>query len=304
MAQVITTGSIINELRPGVAELFGFYDTPDSEYKDIFTTQHSNKFLEIEVEFKGLDPAVITAQGAAMGKSSMGQRLVIQYIHKKVTQSYEITKEAIQDNLYPDQFPMKSKNLVASLRYTKNTLGASLLNNAFDAAYPGADGQPICSRNHPIDSGTFANTFNVGATMDFSEAAVEQALIQIADFRGQNGMLSQQKARKFIIPMALSFKADRLLGSKFRIGTANSDINAIYNMNSIPEGSKVNHFLDNRAAWFIITDATNGLKHYQRSEPETNMYADPDTMNLKCSAYERYSFGISNLRALFGSEGA
>ncbi len=220
MSQVITTGSIVSELRPGLKALFGFYDTPNEEYKDIYTTQHSDKFLEQEVEFSGLAPAVVKEQGGRLSPGTMGQRLVIQYIHKIVGRYYEITREAIDDNLYPEQFPMKSKNLMSALRYAKNTLGISLLNNAFNTLAAGADGQPLCSAAHPIDSGSFANTFNVGATMDFSEVAVEQAIIGIAAFRGQNGMLSQQKARKFILPMSLTFKAERLLGSKFRIRLA------------------------------------------------------------------------------------
>ena len=200
------------------------------------------------------------------------------------------------------QFPQQAVSLRNSLRVTKNILGANVLNNAFNAAYPIGDGQPVCSKNHPIDGGVFSNTFN--AHVDFSEAGVEQAIIAIQKFPMQSGILAQTMAKKIIVPRDLQFAASRLLNSQFRISTANNDINAVYHNDYIPEGYRVNQYLTSQDAWFILTDAPDGLKHYQRTGVETDTYVDYQTDNVMAKATERYSFGVSNPRGIFGSPSA
>jgi hypothetical protein len=252
---------------------------------------------------KYLGAADIKPEGQPIATDSMGQRIVTNYIHKRVGLSFTITKEAVEDNLYQSQFPQQAVSLRNSLRITKNILGANVLNNAFNAAYPIGDGQSVCSATHPIDGGVFSNTLAGGATVDFSEAGVEQAIIQIQKFPMQSGILSQTMAKKLILPRELQFAASRLLNSAFRVDVANNDINALYHNDYIPDGYKINQFLTSATSWFIITDAEDGLKHFQRTPVETDTYVDYPTDNVMAKATERYSFGVSNPRGIFGSPG-
>ena len=300
---MINTGQIAQLLRPGLKAVFGQYPTYPEQWTEIFKTYQSDKYQEIEVEMKYLGAADIKAEGAPIATDSMGQRVVTNYIHKRVGLSFTITKEAVEDNLYQNQFPQQAVSLRNSLRITKNILGANVLNNAFNAAYPIGDGQSVCSATHPIDGGVFSNTLAGGATVDFSEAGVEQAIIQIQKFPMQSGILSQTMAKKLILPRELQFAASRLLNSAFRVDVANNDINALYHNDYIPDGYKINQFLTAPNAWFIITDAEDGLKHFQRTAVETDTYVDYPTDNVMAKATERYSFGVSNPRGIFGSPG-
>jgi hypothetical protein len=301
---MINTGQIAQLLRPGLKAVFGQYPTYPEQWTEIFKTYQSDKYQEIEVEMKFLGAADIKPEGQPIATDSMGQRFVTNYIHRRVGLNFVITKEAVEDNLYQSQFPQQAVSLRNSLRVTKNILGTAILNNAFNAAYPIGDGQALCSTSHPIDGGVFANTFGNGApTVDFSEAGLEQAIITIQKFPLQSGILSQTMPEKLIIPRELQFAAQRLLNSSFRVDTANNDINALYNANYIPKGYKVNQFLTSTTAWFLLTDAENGLKHFQRTPVETDTYVDYQTDNVMAKATERYSFGASNCRAVFGSVG-
>lgn len=300
---MINTGQIAQLLRPGLKAVFGQYPTYPEQWTEIFKTYQSDKYQEIEVEMKYLGAADIKAEGAPIATDSMGQRVVTNYIHKRVGLSFTITKEAVEDNLYQSQFPQQAVSLRNSLRITKNILGANVLNNAFNAAYPIGDGQSVCSATHPIDGGVFSNSLAGGATVDFSEAGVEQAIIQIQKFPMQSGILSQTMAKKLILPRELQFAASRLLNSAFRVDVANNDINALYHNDYIPDGYKINQFLTSPNAWFIITDAEDGLKHFQRTAVETDTYVDYPTDNVMAKATERYSFGVSNPRGIFGSPG-
>jgi len=301
---MINTGQIAQLLRPGLKAVFGQYPTYPEQWTEIFKTYQSDKYQEIEVEMKYLGAADIKPEGQPIATDTMGQRIVTNYIHKRVGLSFTITKEAIEDNLYQNQFPQQAVSLRNSLRITKNILGANVLNNAFNTAYPIGDGQPVCSTAHPIDNGTFSNAFAGGsATVDFSEAGVEQAIMLIQAFPMQSGILSQTMAKQMILPRQLQFAASRLLNSAFRVDVANNDINALYHNDYIPEGYKINQFLTSSTAWFIITDAEDGLKHYQRTPVETDTYVDYPTDNVMAKATERYSFGVSNPRAIFGSPG-
>lgn len=301
---MINTGQIAQLLRPGLKAVFGQYPTYPEQWTEIFKTYQSDKYQEIEVEMKYLGAADIKPEGQPIATDSMGQRIVTNYIHKRVGLSFTITKEAVEDNLYQNQFPEQAKSLRNSLRITKNILGANILNNAFNAAYPIGDGQSVCSTAHPIDGGIFSNAFGAGTVnVDFSEAGVEQAIILIQKFPMQSGILSQTMAKKMILPRELQFSASRLLNSAFRVDVANNDINALYHNDYIPEGYRINQFLTSPTAWFILTDAEDGLKHFQRTPVETDTYVDYPTDNVMAKATERYSFGVSNPRGIFGSPG-
>lgn len=301
---MINTAQIASLLRPGLKAVFGQYPTYPEQWTEIFKTYQSDKYQEIEVEMKYLGAADIKPEGQPIATDSMGQRIVTNYIHKRVGLSFTITKEAVEDNLYQNQFPQQAISLRNSLRITKNILGANILNNAFNAAYPIGDGQAVCSANHPIDGGVFSNTLAAGsASVDFSEAGVEQAIILIQKFPMQSGILSQTMAKKMILPRELQFSASRLLNSAFRVDVANNDINALYHNDYIPDGYRINQFLTSPTAWFVLTDAEDGLKHFQRTPVETDTYVDYPTDNVMAKATERYSFGISNPRAIFGSPG-
>lgn len=300
---MINTGQIAQLLRPGLKAVFGQYPTYPEQWTEIFKTYQSDKYQEIEVEMKYLGAADIKPEGQPIATDSMGQRIVTNYIHKRVGLSFTITKEAVEDNLYQNQFPEQAKSLRNSLRITKNILGANILNNAFNTAYPIGDGQPVCSTAHPIDGGVFSNSLAGNASVDFSEAGVEQAIILIQKFPMQSGILSQTMAKKMILPRELQFSASRLLNSAFRVDVANNDINALYHNDYIPEGYRINQFLTSPSAWFILTDAEDGLKHFQRTPVETDTYVDYPTDNVMAKATERYSFGVSNPRGIFGSPG-
>jgi hypothetical protein len=300
---MINTGQIASLLRPGLKAVFGQYPTYPEQWTEIFKTYQSDKYQEIEVEMKYLGAADIKPEGQPIATDSMGQRIVTNYIHKRVGLSFTITKEAVEDNLYQNQFPQQAISLRNSLRITKNILGANILNNAFNAAYPIGDGQAVCSATHPIDGGVFSNTLAGNASVDFSEAGVEQAIILIQKFPMQSGILSQTMAKKMILPRELQFSASRLLNSAFRVDVANNDINALYHNDYIPDGYRINQFLTSPTAWFVLTDAEDGLKHFQRTPVETDTYVDYPTDNVMAKATERYSFGISNPRAIFGSPG-
>jgi len=298
---MINTGQIAELLRPGLKAVFGEYPTYPEQWTEIFKTYKSDKYQEIDVEMKYLGAADIKPEGQPIASDSMGQRVITNYIHKSVGLSFTITKEAVEDNLYQTQFPQQAVSLRNSLRVTKNILGANILNNAFNPAYPIGDGQSVCSTSHPIDGGTFSNRLT--ENVDFSEAGVEQAIIDIQKFPMQSGILAQTMAKKLIVPRELQFEASVLLNSQFRTGTADNDINAIYHNDYMPDGYRVNQYLTDPAAWFIITDAPDGMKHFQRTPVQTDTYVDYPTDNVMAKASERYSFGVSNPRGIFGSPG-
>lgn len=298
----INTTAIANLLRPGLAAVFGDYPAYPSQWSEIFDTYDSDKAVEIEVEMKMLGLASIRAEGAPTAQDTMGQRIVTSYVHRYVGLMFIITRQAIMDNLYKTKFPLMVKALKKSMAQTKEILGASILNNGFNAAFPIGDGQPLYSVNHPIDGNVVANTFAVQA--DLNEASLEAAIVGIQQFRDQAGLIVMTQPQKLITPPQGQWTATRLLESAFRTNTPNNDISAIYNTSAIPRGNRVNQFLTNPNAWFIITDAPDGFKHYIREEIETDVYTDFTTDNLLAKAIERYSFGVSNFRSSFASSGA
>ena len=298
----INTSSIQQLLRPGLAEVFGDYPMYPAEYTEIFTTQTSDKAVEIEVEMKLLGLASIKGEGAPTQFQDMGQRVISTYYHRYTSVGFIITRQAMKDNLYESQFPLQAQSLRNSMLQSKEVNGASVLNNGFSSSFPGGDGQPLFSTAHPIDTGTFANTPSV--QVDLNEASLQDAIITISQFRDQAGLITMTKPTKLVVPSQLQFTADRILHSQFRTGTANNDINAIYNIGAVPQGYRVNHFLTDTNGWFLMTDAPNGLKHYVREALETDVFTDFTSDNLLAKAIERYSFGWSNPRGAFGSSGA
>lgn len=298
----INLTQIANLTRPGLAAVFGDYPHYPSQWSEIYDVYESDKAVEIEVEMKMLGLAQVRPEGSPTAVDTMGQRIVTSYVHKYVALSFSITRQAIMDNLYKTKFPLMVKALKKSMAQTKEILGASVLNNGFNAGYPIGDGQALLSSSHPVDGGVVANTPAVPA--DLSEASLEAAIIAIQSFKDQGGLTIQTKAEKLIVGPQNQFTAARLLESAFRTNTANNDINALYNMSAVPRGFRVNQFLTLPKAWYLMTDAPDGFKHYIREPIETDVYTDFTTDNLLAKAVERYSFGVSNFRSVYGSGGA
>ncbi|HEY3526676.1 MAG TPA: hypothetical protein VGK47_10795 [Nitrososphaeraceae archaeon] len=299
----ISTNNIRNLLRPGLASVFGSYDDYPAMWTEAYTKHSSKMAFELEVEMKMLGLASIQPEGSPTAMDTMGQRVVSKYVHRYVSIGFQITRQSQKDNLYQSQFPLMAKSLRKSMLAAKEVLGASLFLNGFNAAYPIGDGQSLFSNSHPIDGGTYANTFAVQA--DLNEASLEAAIIGVQQFRDWAGILTKTNPVKLWIPSQLQFTASRLLNSEFRVSTPNNDINAIVHGNYVPQGYKVNHYLNSAPnAWYLLTDAENAFKMYQREELETDTYADFSTGNILCKAIERYSFGVSNPRGCFASSGA
>lgn len=293
------TGAIADLLVPGLRAVMGQYKTYPDQWKEIFQTFTSDKNQEVEVEMKYPGMATIKPEGAPLSADSFGQRIRTNYVHRTVGTYLSITAEAIEDNLYPNQFPQQALSMRNSLRAAKNVLGANVVNNGFNAAYPIGDGQPLFSTAHPIDGGVYANTFQ--NSTDFSEAGVELGTIAVQKYRMQSGLLAATKPRKLIVAPELQFDASRLLNSQFRVETANSDISAIYHNDVIPQGYTVNQYINVPGLWMMITDADNGFKLYQRHDVKVGHDAGFLENSIMFKAYERYSFGNSNARSCFAS---
>lgn len=298
----INTTAIRDLLRPGLAAIFGDYDTYPDQWTEIFEKHTSDKAVEIEVEMKLLGMAAIKAEGASVQFDTMGQRFTTNYVHRYVGIGYIVTRQAIKDNLYKSRFPLQAKALKRSFGETKNVLGAAVLNNGFDTNFPIGDGQPVYSTAHPIDGSTVANTFSTQA--DLNEASLQDAIVAIQQFKDQAGLRAKTLPQKLVVPAALQFTASRLLNSQFRINTANNDINAIQHDSHIPQGYRVNQFLTDANAWYVLTNADDGFKYYDREPLEIDMYTDVDNQNIKVVGIERYSFGCSNFRISFASSGS
>lgn len=298
----INTTSIRDLLKPGLAAVFGDYPQQPGQWTEIFEKHTSDKAVEIEVEVKLLGLAAIKAEGASVAYGTMGQTYTTNYVHRYAAIGFIITRQAIKDNLYKDRFPLQAKALKNSLAQTKETLGAAVLNNGFDTNYPIGDGLPVFSTAHPVSGGTVSNTFTVQA--DLNETSLQDAVTAIQKFRDAANMRINTKPTKMIVPPELQWQAERLLKSQYRIGTGDNDISAVVSLSAVPQGHRVNFYLTDTNSWFLMTDAPNGFKYYEREAVETDVYTDFDTQNLKAQALERYSFGVSNFRGGFGSSGA
>mgnify|MGYP003454870268 CR=1 FL=1 len=297
----ISRSDIRSLLEPNLRAVFGMAPMYPAQWSEIFDVYASEKAVETEVEMKFTGLAQMRPEGSPTAMDSMGQRIITSYYSRTFSLGFVITRSAIKDDLYKTRFPMMAKALKHSLEQTKEIVGANVINNGFNAAYPLGDGRPLFAVDHPIDNGVVANTPAVA--VDLSEASLEAAIIAIQQFKDQAGLTVMTQAKKLVVPSSNQFTADRLLNSVYRTGTANNDINALYNTKAIPGGYRVNQFFTLPNSWMILTDAPDGCKHYVREKPEVDVSTDWSTDNLQAKAVERYSFGVSNFRAVYGSQG-
>jgi len=300
----INRAQLVKELEPGLNALFGLeYSNYENEHAEIFETETSDRAFEEEVMLSGFGEAAVKGEGASITYDDAQEVYTSRYSHETIALAFALTEEAIEDNLYDKLASRYTKALARSMAVTKQIKAASVLNNAFSSSFPGGDGKELCATDHPTLSGAnLRNELSVAA--DLSETSLEQALIDIAAFTDERGLKIAVRGMKLIIPKELQFTADRIMKSTLRVGTADNDINAIRNMGMVPQGYTVNHYLTDPDAFFIKTDAPNGLKMFQRVAIKTGMEGDFETGNVRYKARERYSFGFSDPRGIFGSPGA
>ena len=299
----ISRAQLVKELEPGLNALFGLeYRQYADETKEIFDTESSDRAFEEEVMLSGFANAAVKPEGQGVQFDDAQETFTARYTNETIALAFAITEEAIEDNLYDRLASRYTKALARSMASTKNIKGAAVLNNAFNAASAGGDGVSLINVAHPTLAGNFSNRLTVNS--DLNETSLEQSLIDIAAFTDERGLKVAARGMKLVIPSNLQFTADRLMKSDQRVGTADNDINAIKNMGMIPEGYTVNHYLTDTDAFFIKTDVPNGLKHFNRSPIKTTMEGDFDTGNVRYKARERYVFGFSDPRGIFGSAGA
>ena len=300
----ISRSQLVKELEPGLNALFGLeYNRYENEHAEIFVTETSDRAFEEEVMLSGFGSAPVKSEGANVTFDQATESFTARYTHETIAMAFAITEEAIEDNLYDRLAGRYTRALARSMANTKQVKSANVLNNAFNSSFTGGDGVELCSTSHPLASGgVLANTLSTAA--DLSETSLEQSLIDIAAFIDERGLKIALQGVKLIIPKELQFTAERIMKSPQRVGTADNDINALANMGMIPQGYRVNHYLTDTDAFFIMTDAPNGLKMFVRSPIKTAMEGDFDTGNVRFKARERYSFGFSDPRGIFGSPGA
>tara|TARA_R100000654_G_scaffold8997_1_gene20904 strand:- start:631 stop:1536 length:906 start_codon:yes stop_codon:yes gene_type:complete len=299
----ITRGQLVKELEPGLNALFGLeYNRYDNEHAEIYDVETSDRAFEEEVMLSGFGNAAVKAEGQGVTFDSANETFTARYTNETIALAFSITEEAIEDNLYDRLASRYTKALARSMSNTKQVKAANVLNNAFNSSFAGGDGKELCATDHPIVAGTFRNELSTAS--DLNETSLEQSLIDIAALTDERGLKIAARGVKMIIPSELQFTAERLMKSAGRTGTADNDINALGSMGMIPQGYTVNHFLTDTDAFFIKTDVPNGLKMFVRSPVKTAMEGDFTTGNVRYKARERYSFGFSDPRGIFGSPGA
>ena len=300
----ISRAQLVKELEPGLNALFGLeYARYENESAQIFDTESSERAFEEEVMLSGFGAAPVKTEGTAVTFDDAQEAYTARYNNETIALAFSITEEAIEDNLYDRLASRYTKALARSMAHTKQVKGAAVLNSAFDTGVTGGDGVALCVTNHPLVNGsTLANTPSTAA--DLNETSLENGLIDIAGYVDERGLKVSVKGTKLMVPANLQFVADRLLESTLRPGTADNDVNATRNMGMLPNGYAVNHFLTDTDAWFIKTDAPRGFIHFERLSLSTKMEGDFDTGNVRFKARERYSFGYSDPRCVYGSPGA
>jgi len=300
----ICRAQLLKELLPGLNALFGLeYAKYGEEHKEIYETETSERSFEEETKLSGFSAAPVKNEGSAIAYDNAQEAWTARYTHETIAMGFSITEEAVEDNLYDSLSSRYTKALARGMAYTKQVKAAYVLNNAFTGGPTYGDGQVLCSTAHPLVSGG-VNSNRPATGADLNETSLENAVIQIAGWTDERGLLIAAKPRKLIVPPALMFVATRLLETELRVGTNDNDINAIKSNGSIPEGYTVNHYLTDTNAWFLTTDVPNGLKHFVRMPLDTKMDGDFDTGNVRYKARERYSFGVSDPLGIFGSPGA
>ena len=302
---VISRSQLVKELEPGLHALFGLeYKRWEREHAEIFTEETSERAFEEETLITGFGAAPTKSEGASVEFDSAAEQWTARYVHETVALAFAITEEAVEDNLYDTLSKRYTAALARSMAYTKQVKAANVLNNAFSTSFPGGDGKPLITTDHPtVAAGDQANEPSTAA--DLSESSLENAIISIGGFADDRNIPVAVQARKLVIPKELAFTAQRILKSDLRVGTADNDTNALRTMGMLPESYVVNHYLTDTDAFFILTDMTNtGLKMFQRRPLKTSMEPDFETGNMRFKASERYSFGFSDWRCIFGSPGA
>ena len=300
----ISRAQLLKELLPGLNALFGLeYSRYGEEHKEIYETEKSERSFEEETKLSGFSAAPVKNEGSAIAYDNAQEAFTARYNHETIALGFSITEEAVEDNLYDSLSARYTKALARAMAYTKQVKAASVINNGFSASYPGGDGVALFSTAHPLISGS-TNSNRPSTNADLNETSLENAVIQIAAWTDERGLLIAAKPRKLIVPPALMFVATRLLETSLRVGTTDNDINALKNNGSIPEGYTVNHFLTDSNGWYLTTDVPNGLKHFERSPLTNSMDGDFDTGNVRYKARERYSFGWSDPLGIFGSPGS
>jgi hypothetical protein len=301
----ITRSQLVKELEPGLNALFGLeYKRYENEHEAIFSIETSDRAFEEEVMLTGFGSAPVKTEGAGMAYDTAQESFTARYTHETIAMAFALTEEAIEDNLYDRLSVRYTKALARSMSNTKQVKAASVLNNGFTGgSFAGGDGVALMSTSHPTAMGPdFSNRPTVAA--DLNETSLEQGIIDIAAFTDERGLKVALTARKLVVPKELQFTAERLMKTSLRVGTADNDINAIVSMGLIPEGYVVNHYLTDTDAFFLLTDAPNGLKMFNRSPVKTAFEGDFETGNVRYKARERYSFGFSDPRGIYGSPGA
>jgi hypothetical protein len=300
----ISRAQLLKELLPGLNALFGLeYKRYGEEHKEIYETETSDRSFEEETKLAGFSAAPVKNEGQAIAYDNAQEAWTARYNHETIAMGFSITEEAMEDNLYDSLSARYTKALARAMSYTKQVKAAAILNNGFNSSVTYGDGQSLFSTAHPLVSGG-TNSNRPATAADLNETSLENAVIQIAAWTDEKGLLIAAKPRKLIVPPALMFVATRLLETNLRVGTTDNDLNALKNNGSIPEGYTVNHFLTDNNAWFLKTDVPNGLKHFVRVALATSMDADFDTGNSRYKARERYSFGVSDSLGAYGSPGA
>jgi hypothetical protein len=302
----ISRAQLLKELLPGLNALFGLeYATYGQQHKEIYETESSERSFEEETKLSGFSAAPVKNEGSAIAYDNAQEAFTARYNHETIALGFSLTEEAIEDNLYDSLSARYTKALARAMAYTKQVKAAAVLNNGFtnSAQYYGGDGVPLFSASHPLVSG--GTNSNIPSTpADLNETSLEAAVIQIAQWTDERGLLIAAKPRKLVVPPSLQFVATRLLETELRVGTTDNDINALKNNGSISEGYTVNNFLTDTNAWFLTTDVPNGMKHFVRSPLSNSMDGDFDTGNVRYKSRERYSFGWSDPLGMFGSIGA
>ena len=302
----ISRAQLLKELLPGLNALFGMeYKTYGEQHKEIYETESSERSFEEETKLSGFSAAPVKNEGSALAYDNAQEAWTARYNHETIALGFSLTEEAIEDNLYDSLSARYTKSLARAMAYTKQVKAASVLNNGFtnSAQYYGGDNVPLFSASHPLISGG-VNSNIPSTAADLNETSLENAVIQIAAWTDERGLLIAAKPKKLVVPPALQFVSTRLLETSLRVGTTDNDINAIKNNGSIPEGYTVNNFLTDPNAWFLTTDVPNGMKHFVRTPLSNSMDGDFDTGNVRYKSRERYSFGWSDPLGMYGSQGA
>jgi hypothetical protein len=298
----ISRGQLVKELEPGLNALFGLeYKRYENQHAEIYATETSDRAFEEEVMLSGFANAQVKPEGSGVVFDSAQETFTARYTMETVALAFAITEEAVEDNLYDRLSSRYTKALARSMSNTKQVKAVNPLVNGF-GTFTSGDGSALFSTTHPTIAGTVSNTLTTAA--DLNETSLEQSLIDIAAFTDERGFKIAAKATKMIVPSALQFQAERLMKSEGRVQTADNDINAIRSMGMVPQGYRVNNFLTDPNAFFLITDVPNGMKHFVRTPIKTAMEGDFDTGNLRFKARERYQFGVSDFRGIYGSPGA